>query len=243
MFKWCYNTFVLLTSDVVMIHWFLFLIHMIQDFMWIWMDLPNSLSFLSVVALFGVYAMFWIKLTMFEALKWITIPGVVTFVSGHRLLSYIAERRGKSWRIGKCRNYSEFNLHLVNYYSLFLFNMRFNLKMQVLLTHWTFDIIIQTTFFFIIVNNINFLRIKPNSWRLLFIFFLLQGYIVFPRIQNFIFICRKLCRKRIQDGYILTFLFYFLFHWLPFPILPVLICRRGNGKYWKSWISVTGDAL
>jgi len=58
---------------------------------------PASLSavlfHLGLGGIFGVYLLFWIKLTMFEALKLITIPGAITFFFGHRLLSYLSDKR------------------------------------------------------------------------------------------------------------------------------------------------------
>jgi len=61
---------------------------------------PASLSaiafHLGLAGLFGVYGTFWLRLTMFEALKWMTIPGAITFIAGHRLLAHISERRSKA---------------------------------------------------------------------------------------------------------------------------------------------------
>ncbi|OXA50430.1 Dolichyl-diphosphooligosaccharide--protein glycosyltransferase subunit 2 [Folsomia candida] len=58
---------------------------------------PASLSavlfHLGLGGIFGVYVLFWIKLTMFEALKLISIPGFITFIFGHRLLSYLSDKR------------------------------------------------------------------------------------------------------------------------------------------------------
>lgn len=60
-------------------------------------NFPVSISaigfHLGLISLFGVYTLFWIKLSMFEALKWMAGPSVLTFVTGNRLLNYIAERR------------------------------------------------------------------------------------------------------------------------------------------------------
>jgi oligosaccharyltransferase complex subunit delta (ribophorin II) len=57
----------------------------------------SALAFhLGLASMFGVYGLFWIKLTMFEALKWMTLPSLVTFLAGHRLLSNISEKRTKS---------------------------------------------------------------------------------------------------------------------------------------------------
>jgi len=56
----------------------------------------SALGFhLGLTGIFGVYALFWIKLTMFEALKWMTIPCLITFITGNRLLKHVAERDGK----------------------------------------------------------------------------------------------------------------------------------------------------
>ncbi|CAG7819813.1 unnamed protein product [Allacma fusca] len=56
----------------------------------------SALGFhLGLAGIFGVYATFWLKLSMFEALKIMTVPGLITFISGHRLLSFISERRTK----------------------------------------------------------------------------------------------------------------------------------------------------
>jgi oligosaccharyltransferase complex subunit delta (ribophorin II) len=56
----------------------------------------SALGFhLGLAGIFGVYGIFWLKLSMFEALKIMTIPGLITFISGHRLLAYINERRTK----------------------------------------------------------------------------------------------------------------------------------------------------
>jgi len=58
---------------------------------------PLSLSALGfhvgLAAIFGVYGVFWLRLTMFEAVKWMAAPGLVTFLSGHRLLAQISEKR------------------------------------------------------------------------------------------------------------------------------------------------------
>jgi len=58
---------------------------------------PASLSalgfHLGLIGIFGVYGVFWWRLTMFEAIKYVSIPGLVAFISGHRLLSHIAETR------------------------------------------------------------------------------------------------------------------------------------------------------
>jgi oligosaccharyltransferase complex subunit delta (ribophorin II) len=60
---------------------------------------PLTLSALGfhvgLAGIFGVYLLFWIRLTMFEALKLVSIPGAITFICGHRLLAYISEKRSK----------------------------------------------------------------------------------------------------------------------------------------------------
>jgi len=61
---------------------------------------PFSLSALlfhgGLASMFGVYGLFWLQLTMFEALKWMTAPALVTFIAGHRVLASISEKRNKS---------------------------------------------------------------------------------------------------------------------------------------------------
>lgn len=63
-------------------------------------NLPLSLSALvfhsSLAAIFGLYLLFWLKLNMFTTLKWLLGVGVVTFLSGHNLLSRLAARREKA---------------------------------------------------------------------------------------------------------------------------------------------------
>jgi len=51
---------------------------------------------LGLAGLFGVYTTFWLNLTMFQALKYMTVPGVITFLAGHRLLSHISDQRTKN---------------------------------------------------------------------------------------------------------------------------------------------------
>jgi len=60
------------------------------------LSLSALLFHLGLAAIFGVYVLFWIKLSMFEALKLLTVPGLVTFFFGHRLLAYLSERRKAS---------------------------------------------------------------------------------------------------------------------------------------------------
>jgi len=60
-------------------------------------NFPCSLSALlfhvGLIGMFGVYGLFWLKLNMFEAFKWMAIPALITFLSGNRLLSHLAEQR------------------------------------------------------------------------------------------------------------------------------------------------------
>uniref|UniRef100_A0A915PS29 Dolichyl-diphosphooligosaccharide--protein glycosyltransferase subunit 2 n=1 Tax=Setaria digitata TaxID=48799 RepID=A0A915PS29_9BILA len=46
-----------------------------------------------LVGIFGLYFVFWIQLTMFETLKYLSVIGAVTFISGNRLLRLLAARR------------------------------------------------------------------------------------------------------------------------------------------------------
>ena len=42
-----------------------------------------------------MYFVFWVKLNMFETLKYLGIIGTVTFVAGNRLFRILAQRRNK----------------------------------------------------------------------------------------------------------------------------------------------------
>uniref|UniRef100_A0A5S6QUZ4 Dolichyl-diphosphooligosaccharide--protein glycosyltransferase subunit 2 n=1 Tax=Trichuris muris TaxID=70415 RepID=A0A5S6QUZ4_TRIMR len=46
----------------------------------------------SFAAIFGLYGLFWLRLNMFETLKYLSVIGTVAFLSGHRILRYMAER-------------------------------------------------------------------------------------------------------------------------------------------------------
>ncbi|VDN26852.1 unnamed protein product [Gongylonema pulchrum] len=51
------------------------------------------LILLILVRIFGLYFVFWLRLNMFETLKYLSMIGAVTFISGNRLLRTIAARR------------------------------------------------------------------------------------------------------------------------------------------------------
>ncbi|VDN02311.1 unnamed protein product [Thelazia callipaeda] len=46
-----------------------------------------------LIGIFGLYFVFWIRLTMFETLKYLSLVGAVTFFSGNRLLRILAAKR------------------------------------------------------------------------------------------------------------------------------------------------------
>ncbi|XP_065322332.1 dolichyl-diphosphooligosaccharide--protein glycosyltransferase subunit 2-like isoform X2 [Gordionus sp. m RMFG-2023] len=50
---------------------------------------------LSLAAVFGLYVMFWLKLNMFQTLKYMTLLGPILFFSGNRLLRSLATQRKK----------------------------------------------------------------------------------------------------------------------------------------------------
>uniref|UniRef100_A0A8R1TSE8 Dolichyl-diphosphooligosaccharide--protein glycosyltransferase subunit 2 n=2 Tax=Onchocerca TaxID=6281 RepID=A0A8R1TSE8_ONCVO len=55
---------------------------------------PSVLVFHSgLIGIFGLYFVFWLQLTMFETLKYLSVIGAVTFISGNRLLRILAARR------------------------------------------------------------------------------------------------------------------------------------------------------
>ncbi|KAM3729081.1 Dolichyl-diphosphooligosaccharide--protein glycosyltransferase subunit [Dirofilaria immitis] len=55
---------------------------------------PSVLIFHSgLIGIFGLYFVFWMQLTMFETLKYLSVIGTVTFISGNRLLRILAARR------------------------------------------------------------------------------------------------------------------------------------------------------
>jgi len=58
------------------------------------LSLPAIGFHLGLGAIFGLYAMFWLQLNMFQTVKYLVVLGVVTFLCGNSLLSTIA-RRGK----------------------------------------------------------------------------------------------------------------------------------------------------
>jgi len=59
-------------------------------------NLPLSLSavgfHLGLGAIFGLYALFWLQLNMFQTVKYLVVLGVVTFLCGNTLLSGIAKK-------------------------------------------------------------------------------------------------------------------------------------------------------
>jgi len=63
-------------------------------------NLPFTVSafvfHVSLAAIFGLYFLFWLQLDMFTTLKCLVGTGVVTFLSGHSLLSRLAARNQKS---------------------------------------------------------------------------------------------------------------------------------------------------
>jgi len=68
-------------------------IHKMNYMLFEWLDLNSNHSYFYFSAMLGVYTLFWLKLNMFEALKWMCVPGLLTFFFGHRLLSFMAEQR------------------------------------------------------------------------------------------------------------------------------------------------------
>ncbi|VVC41475.1 Dolichyl-diphosphooligosaccharide--protein glycosyltransferase subunit Swp1 [Cinara cedri] len=50
---------------------------------------------LSLASIFALFGMFWVYLDMFKTLKYLSLLGLLTFLFGNRLLSYIARRRSK----------------------------------------------------------------------------------------------------------------------------------------------------
>ncbi|VIO88076.1 Uncharacterized protein BM_BM5031 [Brugia malayi] len=46
-----------------------------------------------LIGIFGLYFIFWLQLTMFETLKYLSVIGTITFISGNRLLRILAARR------------------------------------------------------------------------------------------------------------------------------------------------------
>ncbi|CDW52650.1 Ribophorin II domain containing protein [Trichuris trichiura] len=66
----------------------------------LWMRIGSNLSgyrfslcgVIFHITIFGLYVLFWLRLNMFETLKYLSIIGSVAFLSGHRVLRYIAER-------------------------------------------------------------------------------------------------------------------------------------------------------
>jgi oligosaccharyltransferase complex subunit delta (ribophorin II) len=60
-------------------------------------NFPFSLSALAfhvgLAAIFGLYFVFWVKLNMFQTLKYLSIIGTLTFLAGNRMLRAMAERR------------------------------------------------------------------------------------------------------------------------------------------------------
>ncbi|KAL3989298.1 Oligosaccharyltransferase subunit Ribophorin II family protein [Acanthocheilonema viteae] len=46
-----------------------------------------------LIGIFGLYFVFWLQLTMFETLKYLSVIGTITFISGNRLLRMLAARR------------------------------------------------------------------------------------------------------------------------------------------------------
>uniref|UniRef100_A0A0R3QAY3 Dolichyl-diphosphooligosaccharide--protein glycosyltransferase subunit 2 n=1 Tax=Brugia timori TaxID=42155 RepID=A0A0R3QAY3_9BILA len=56
-------------------------------------NLPASPFILLFHGIFGLYFIFWLQLTMFETLKYLSVIGTITFISGNRLLRILAARR------------------------------------------------------------------------------------------------------------------------------------------------------
>uniref|UniRef100_A0A0R3RPL2 Dolichyl-diphosphooligosaccharide--protein glycosyltransferase subunit 2 n=1 Tax=Elaeophora elaphi TaxID=1147741 RepID=A0A0R3RPL2_9BILA len=60
-------------------------------------NLPTSpfvlLFHSGLIGIFGLYFVFWLRLTMFETLKYLSLIGTITFISGNRLLRIIAAKR------------------------------------------------------------------------------------------------------------------------------------------------------
>jgi oligosaccharyltransferase complex subunit delta (ribophorin II) len=60
-------------------------------------NLPLSLSalgfHLGLGSIFGLYALFWLQLNMFQTVKYLVVLGVVTFLCGNSLLSGIAKKK------------------------------------------------------------------------------------------------------------------------------------------------------
>jgi len=60
-------------------------------------NFPFSLSALAfhigLAGIFGLYFVFWVKLNMFQTLKYLAIIGSLTFLAGNRMLRAMAERR------------------------------------------------------------------------------------------------------------------------------------------------------
>ncbi|VDK69742.1 unnamed protein product [Litomosoides sigmodontis] len=48
-----------------------------------------------LIGIFGLYFVFWLQLTMFETLKYLSVIGTITFISGNRLLRILAAKRKK----------------------------------------------------------------------------------------------------------------------------------------------------
>ncbi|CAG9537011.1 unnamed protein product [Cercopithifilaria johnstoni] len=46
-----------------------------------------------LTGIFGLYFVFWLQLTMFETLKYLSVIGTITFISGNRLLGTLAAKR------------------------------------------------------------------------------------------------------------------------------------------------------
>jgi len=58
-------------------------------------SLPTLGFHLGLGAIFGLYAMFWLQLNMFQTVKYLVVLGVVTFLCGNSLLSSIARSKGE----------------------------------------------------------------------------------------------------------------------------------------------------
>lgn len=60
------------------------------------LSLPALGFHLGLGAIFGLYALFWLQLNMFQTVKYLVVLGVVTFLCGNSLLSGIARRGQKA---------------------------------------------------------------------------------------------------------------------------------------------------
>lgn len=54
------------------------------------MDFIKTIPFSAIL---GLFVIFWLRLTMFETIRYLLVLGLITFICGHRLLSNIATKR------------------------------------------------------------------------------------------------------------------------------------------------------